>query len=117
MHGDHPSRIQIEEGASCVARAGVNVAKLRRIISADREQCYLRRQAHADLAEAGKICSISRVIHRMLAITQHVSAIAAMGIAQYPCSPMPGWHVRNGYVSVAITVPPVQLDDIAKAQV
>ena len=77
----------------------------------------LRGEPHADFAEAGKICRVPGVIDRMFAVAQNISAIAAMSIAQYACSPMPRRHMRDGHVAMAIAVPPVQLDHIAKTEI
>src|SRR6202048_3966451 len=38
MHGDHPAGLEIEKGASGVGGTGVDIAKLGRIVSANREQ-------------------------------------------------------------------------------
>src|ERR1700685_428163 len=66
VHGYHPARFEIKKSASRIGGIGVNVAKLRRVVSADGQQRQLRRKAFANLAEASEISRISRVIHRVL---------------------------------------------------
>src|SRR5438067_2594828 len=65
VHGNHPLRIQVEEGAGGVAGTGVDIAKRWRIISADWKQGELRGQARANLAKLGEISGVTGVINRM----------------------------------------------------
>ena len=42
VHGNHPARLKVEEGAHGVCGIGVNVAELRRIVGTDREATRVR---------------------------------------------------------------------------
>src|SRR5579885_1970417 len=53
----------------------------------------------------------------MPAVAQHITAVSAMRVTQYSRAPMPRRHVSNGYLPMAVAVPPVQLDNIAEAEV
>ena len=52
MHGHHPARFKIEEGAHGVGGIGMDVAELRRVIGADRKQREFGSEAASDLGEA-----------------------------------------------------------------
>src|SRR5271166_939794 len=67
VHGDHPARFQIEEGLHGVGGAGVDVAKLWRIVGADRQQRDVGMEAASDFAKAVEVGRVSGVIDRMLA--------------------------------------------------
>jgi hypothetical protein len=53
----------------------------------------------------------------MLAVAENIPTIASVSITQNPRSPVAGWYVRNGNVTVAVTVPPIQLHYIAKSKI
>src|ERR1700690_4067095 len=117
MHGHHPAGVEIEKGAGSVGGAGVYVAELRRVVSADREERQFRRQPSSDLAKAREIRRVSGVIHGVLAAAQHIAAISSMRIFKNPRSPMPRGNVRDVERAVAIRVPPLQLDNLFEAEV
>src|SRR6202451_4842565 len=106
VHGYHPARFEIKKSASRIGGIGVNVAKLRRVVSADGQQRQLRRKAFANLAEASEISRISRVIHRVLPRLQNVPAVAAMRIFQDSRAPVARRHMRDRDVSERNAVPP-----------
>lgn len=117
MHGNHPSRIQIEEGARGVTGAGVNIAELRRIVGANWQERDLRAETSADLAKTGKIRSIAGVINGVLAAAQDVATVSAVRIAQNARTPVAGWYVRDGYIAMAVAAPPIQFNDIAETKI
>src|SRR6266849_2053101 len=55
VHRNHPARVQIEKGASGVGGTGMDIAKRRRVVSADGQKRQLRGQAHTDFSETGEI--------------------------------------------------------------
>src|ERR1051326_8575774 len=117
MHGNHPMRIQVEEGARGVCRISVYVAKRRWIVSPDGKQGKLRPQPGTNFAEAGEVRSIAGVIHGMATIPEHIAAITPVRVPQYACSPVAGRDMRDRNVPVTKTAPPVQLDHITKSDV
>src|SRR5580704_19231813 len=117
MHWDHPARFEIEEGAGGVSRIGVDIAKLGRIVSADRQQCELRRKPAANLAEAGEISRVAGVINGMLAGSQHKAAIATVRILQDACSPVARRNVSYHHAAAARTLPPIEFDDLRKTEI
>src|SRR5216684_5725869 len=62
MHGDHPAGLQVEEGPGGVGGAGMDVAELRWVVSADGQQREFGREAPSDFAKAGEIGGVSGVI-------------------------------------------------------
>src|SRR5581483_5242447 len=117
MHGNHPAGVQVEEGASSIGGAGMNIAEGGWIVGANGEKRKLWRKPHPDLTKSRKIGSISGVVDRMPSSAQHVTAVAAVRVLQHPRSPVPRGYVSDGEITVTIAAPPVQLDHVAKTQV
>src|SRR6266404_9928697 len=88
MHRNHPLSAKVNERAHSVFRTGVNVAIRSGLISTDRQQRSTGAQAIADLAKAAEVSGIAGVVDRMLAGADHISAEAAMVIAQHARTPM-----------------------------
>src|SRR5271170_1697091 len=65
VHGNHPSRAQIEEALQRVFGAGVHGAKVVWTVGPDREQRDLGRQSAPNLGESRKVCRIAGVINRV----------------------------------------------------
>ncbi len=89
MHGNHPAGFQIEECSGGIARAGVNVAEVFRIVGANRQQGHLGREALANFAKAVEVGGISGVIDRMFSGSQHVPAVSAVRIFDHARAPVP----------------------------
>src|SRR5690349_1414608 len=62
VHWDHDFRAHIEKRLQRVFGTCVDIAIMRRVIGADRQQCQFGAQAAADLAKAIEVCSVPRVI-------------------------------------------------------
>src|SRR5579859_1714926 len=117
VHGNHPPRLEVEKGSRSIRGIGMHVAKLRRIVSADRKQRELRSEASPDLAKPRKIRGVARVIDGVLARFQHEAAVAPMRILQNPRAPVARGHVGYRQIAVARSLPPVELDDLGKPEV
>ena len=90
----------------------MHVAKLRRIVGADRQQRQFRREAPSNFTEAIEVGGVSGVVNGVLAAAQYVSAIAAVRIFQNARAPMPRGNMRYQKIAVAGILPPVQLNDL-----
>src|SRR5258708_3977049 len=101
VHGDHPSRFEVEESAHGVGRIGVDIAELRRIIGADGEQREFGGKATSDFTEAGKICRVAGVINRVFASFHDKAAIAAVRIFQNAGTPMARWNMSDRNAAAA----------------
>ena len=117
MHRNHPAGFEIKECLHGIGGVGVNVAELRRIVSADGQQSEFGSEAASDFAEAGKVGSIACVIDRVFARLQDEASVAAMRIFQDPRAPVTRRNVRDRQISVARGLPPIELDDLGKAKV
>lgn len=80
VHGDHPLGIQIQKRFGGIGWAGVDIAELLGIVSADGEQSQIGRQAASDFAKAVKVGGVSGVVDGVLAGAQNIAAIASMRI-------------------------------------
>lgn len=117
MHGHHPTGVQVKKSPRRVSRVGMDVAERRRVICADREQRQLRGEAASDFAKSREISCVARVVDGMPSRPKHVSAIAAVRILEDSSTPMAGGHMRDRKIAMAIAVPPVQLDNVAEAEI
>src|SRR5208282_3174868 len=117
MHGHHPARFQIEEGAGGVGGAGMDVAELRRIVGADGEERQFGREAATDFAEAGEVGGVSGVVDGVFAAAQHVAAVAAVRILEDARSPMARGDMGDVERAVAVGVPPLQFDYFLEAEI
>ncbi len=73
----------------------MDVAELRGIVGADREQREFGSEAAADFAEAGEVGGVTGVIHGLLARFQNEAPIAAMRILEDARAPVARWNVRH----------------------
>ena len=89
VHGNHPPRVEIKKGFGCVRGIGVDIAELGWVISSDGEQSELGSKTPSDFRESRKVCGVAGVIDRMLSRFQNKASIAAMGIFENACAPMP----------------------------
>src|ERR1700674_4184713 len=87
VHRDHVLRPHFNKTAQGIFRAGVHGAEAIRVVGSDGKQRDFGTETLADLGEAAEVGSVSRVIDRVAAVVEHVSAIAAMHIANDPCAP------------------------------
>src|SRR5262245_29323375 len=117
VHRDHPASLQIEESSRRICGAGMHVAEIRRMVSANRKQRQLRGQTISDLAKSRKVSRVARVVDGVMIVAQHVSAIAAMRVFQHSRAPMPRRHMSDGQPAMPIAVPPIEFDDIAEAEI
>src|SRR5580698_307498 len=117
VHGDHPAGFEIEKGAGSVGRTGVDVAELLWIVGSNGKQRQLRREAASDFAEARKVSGVSGMVDGVFAAAQHVASITTMRIFQDARSPVPRRDVSNVERYVAISVPPLQFNDLFVAQI
>ena len=57
------------------------------------------------------------MVHGVFAAAQHVAAIAAVGILEDACSPMPRRYVSDVERAVAIGIPPFEFDNLFKSEI
>src|SRR5580658_5638502 len=117
VHGDHPARFEIDKGAHGVGGIGVDVAKLRRIVGANGEQGEFGSEAASDFAEAGEVGGVAGVIDGVFAGLENEAAVAAVRIFQNARAPVARRHMRYRQVAVTRSFPPVQFDDLGKAEI
>ena len=117
MHGHHPAGVEIEEGANSVGRVGVHVAERRRVIRANGQQSDVGGEALADFAKAGEVRGVAGMIDRVLVIADDVAAVTAMRIFDNARAPMTGRNMGDGQGTMAVAVPPVELDDVAETKI
>lgn len=117
VHGDHPTGFEIEKSLHGIGGAGVDIAKLRRIVGTDGEQGQFGRQTAADFMEAFEIGSVAGVIDGVLAGAQDVSAIAAMRILEDARAPVAGGNVSDFKRSLFVAIPPFKFDNFPEAKI
>src|SRR5258708_3013563 len=95
VHGDHPSRFEVEESAHGVGRIGVDIGELRRIIGADGGQREFGGKATSDFTAAGKICRCAGVVNRRFGSFQYQAAIAAVRMFENAGTRMARWNMSD----------------------
>jgi hypothetical protein len=117
VHGNHPTRFEVDEGAGGVGGIGVYVAKLLGIVGSDGKQREFRRKTAANLAEAVKVGRVAGVIDGVLAAAQDIAAITAVRIFDNAGSPMTGGDVGDIEGAMTIGVPPLEFDNLFVAEI
>ena len=74
-------------------------------------------EAAPDLAEACEVGCIAGVIDGMFSGLQDEAAVTAMRIFQNASAPVARGDMGNGQITVARSLPPIELDDFGKAEI
>jgi len=117
MHGDHPAGLEVEESARGIGRVGMDVAELRWIVSANREEREFGSESAPDFAKASEIGGVAGMIDGMFPGLQDKAAVATVRVFENARSPVARGNVRHRQTTVARTFPPVEFDDLGEAEI
>src|SRR6516164_8756872 len=117
MHRYHPTGFQIEKCSRGVRRVRMHVAKLRRIVSANRQQGHLGSQAPSDFTKAGEIGRVPGVIDRVPSCAQNVAPVTAMRVLDDARSPVTRWYMSDLEILQLYAAPPVEFHHFPETQV
>ena len=117
VHGDHPARVQVDEGLGGVGGTGVDVAEGGGIVGSDGKESEFGGEAFPDFAEAGEIGGVSGVIDGVLAGADDVASVTAVRVFEDAGSPVARGDVGDFESAFVVAVPPLEFDDLLEAEV
>ena len=116
MHRDEDLRLEIFKGAEGFFRIHVVFAEFRAVIGPDGKECDFGVKFFSDFAEAREVTGIAGVVDGATAHIDHISAISAMVIGDFPGAPVFGGDKGDSRSRKTEAFPPLHFIDFFKSK-